>query len=108
MISLSRPCLIALREERALPSGVLGPPDLAPFSREERIRRSEDIGDFPPGRILVREVEAGRRGFWRNDLDSMGWREWKRCDRNGTRASGGSEAGVQEWLWPQNPHRQLA
>src|SRR5579884_1435017 len=83
MISLSRPCFMPLREERALPSGVLGPPDLAPFSREERIRRSEDIGDFPPGRILVREVEAGRRGFWRNDLNSMGWREWNGCDRNG-------------------------
>src|SRR5579884_1904223 len=60
MISLSRPCLTALRHERSLPSGVFGPRDLAPFSREARIRRSEDIGDYPPGSILLREAEAPR------------------------------------------------
>src|SRR5579884_2872545 len=70
MISLSRPCFTALRHERSLPSGVLGPWDLAPFSREERIRRSEDIEDFPPGPIFTRGVKLFAPNFSETFLDS--------------------------------------
>src|SRR5579884_251365 len=80
MISLSRPCLMAFLDERSLPSGVLGPRDFAPFSREARIRRSEDMGDFPPGRILLPEVEARRWRIFGDSLYSVGWREWAACE----------------------------
>src|SRR5579884_1258951 len=66
MISLSRPCFMAFRDERYLPSGVLGPRDFAPFSREARIRRSEDIGDFPPRPHLRARSQGFRASFVRN------------------------------------------
>src|SRR5215813_14238290 len=89
----SRPCRVALREERDLPSAVLGPVDFAALARLAAMRLSETIirngcaSGRLPGNILL-DLLLGRHF----QMISCKWL-WNERDKSCERDSGFSTEG---------------